>query len=132
MTRKTREEKVLENAESILEKLKKIYNDNDIAITEYANLTKDYKKLVKRFNKIITMNDNSGKGLLLNAEKLKDNVDYTIQLAKKKILNNVTEQRRVKDILTKQTESDQNTIKKLKKELQSMKEYVFELKSKIK
>ena len=131
MARKTREDKVIEHAEVIIDDLEKLYNHDGRAVVEYTSLVKEYKKLVKRSNKIMNMNDNSGKDLLQNTEKLKDNVEYTIKLAKKKILYNIEEHRKTKDILAHHAESDQNTIRRLKKDLKDIREYAHQLECKL-
>ena len=131
MLRKTREEKVIEHTEETIDDLEKLYNHDGRAVIEYSYLTKEYKKLVKRSSKIISMNDNSGKDMLHHTEKLKDNVDYTIKLAKKKIMYNIEEHRKTKNILASHAETDQNTIRRLRKELKTLREYAHQLEGKL-
>ena len=127
MARKTREEKTIEHANLTLEDFHKLYNDNGRAVIEYEKLLKEYKKLNTRFSKTIHMNDKVGRSVINNNEQLKENVDYTVKTARKRILYNIEEHRKTKKTLANHSKQDKETIQRLKKELKDIREYVHQL-----
>jgi len=118
MARKTKEEKILEHGESVVEDFKTLYDNEARAVVEYNKLLQEYQKLNKRFNKIISINDAVSKDVIVNNESLKDSVDYTIKTAREKLLSNVAEHRKTKEILSKNIQNDKEKDKSLKKELE--------------
>jgi|GEM_PF-2532641 len=118
MARKSKEEKIMEHGESVIEDFQTLYDKEARAVIEYNNLLKEYQKLNKRFNKIISINDAVSKDVIVNNESLKDSVDYTIKTAREKLLSNVAEHRKTKEILAKSVENDKQKDKTLKKELE--------------
>jgi len=127
MARQSREEKTIDHAEVVVEDLKKLYNIDGLAYIEYNHLLNEYKKISKRFNKTLTMNDAVGKSVIIDNEQLKENVDYTVQTARKKILYNIEEHRKTKETLAKHSQTDKEIINKLKKELKELRNYTQKL-----
>jgi uncharacterized transporter YbjL len=120
MARKTREEKTIENAKAIID-------SNSVDIQEYQNLLKEYQKLNKRFNKMIHMNDAVGKSIIVNNDKLKEDVDFTIKTAKEKILHNVSEHRKTKESIEGLKLEYESIIKSLQKEIENLKKSSIKL-----
>lgn len=127
MPRKTREEKVILHAKETMEDLEKLYNHDGRAVVEYHYLINEYKKLAKRSNRIIDLSDSVGKDMLKHTEKLKENVDYTVKIAKKKILYNIEEHRKTKETLARHSQTDKEIINSLKRELRDLREYARKL-----
>ncbi len=125
--RKSREEKTIEHAEVVVGDLANLYNTDAIAYIEYTNLLNEYKKVTKRFNKTISMSDTVGKNVIEDNEQLKDNVNYTIKLAKTKIMYNIEEHRKTKEILSKHSQTDKDVINSLKIELRDLRKYSHKL-----
>lgn len=99
MARLTREEKMLSHGLLALDDLKALYNEDGRAVKEYLKLYDEYKKLNKRYSKTIQMSDSVGKSVILDNAKLQENVDYTIQAAREKLIHNIGEHRKTKDLL---------------------------------
>ena len=97
MDRKTKEEKIVEHGEKVVEDFQDLYDKEARAVTEYNKLLDEYRRLNKRFNKIISMNDAVSKDVIVNNDNLKDSVDYTIKAAREKLLSNVAEHRKTKE-----------------------------------
>jgi len=127
MARKSREEKTIDHGEIVVDDLKKLYTENSTAFIEYEKLFKEYKKISKRFNKTLNISDTVGKGVLDDNEKLQDNLEYTIEKARDKILYNIEEHRKTKEVLAKATESERETINRLKRELRDLRQYTVKL-----
>jgi len=115
--RKSKEKKVIEHSELVINDLQSKYQSDDKELLEYNKLSQEYKKLNKRFNKILQMTDNIGKNIIVNNDNLKDSVDYTIKTAREKIINNLEDHRKTKDILAKTVENEKQKDDILKKEL---------------
>jgi len=115
--RKSKEEKVIEHSVIVINDLQSKYKDDDKELFEYKKLMQEYKKLNKRFNKILQMTDNIGKNIIVNNDNLKDSVDYTIKTAREKIINNLEDHRKTKDILAKTVFNEKQKDEILKKEL---------------
>ena len=126
-TRKSREDKTIDHAEIVVGDLANIYNTDSIAYTEYANLLNEYKKVTKRFSKTLSMNDSVGKHVIEDNEQLKENVNYTIKKAKDKILYNIEEHRKTKEVLSKHSETDKELINSLRRELKDLRKYTHKL-----
>lgn len=126
-TRKSREEKTIDHAEIIVGDLAKLYNTDAIAYIEYSNLLNEYKKVTKRFSKTLSMSDNVGKHVIEDNEQLKENVSYTIKKAKDKILYNIEEHRKTKEVLSKHSQTDKDLINSLKRELKDLRKYTHKL-----
>ena len=78
--RKSKEEKVIEYSSLILKDLNLKYTNDDKELLEYEKLRQEYKKLNKRFNKILQMTDNIGKNIIVNNDNLKDSVDILLHI----------------------------------------------------
>lgn len=99
MSRKSKEERIIEDGEYILKELHKVYLEG-IGIDEYYKLLKEYKKLYRRYEKTIKLSDNMGNEIMEQNDSLNDNLQYTIKTARSKLLENVAEHRKTKDAYT--------------------------------
>ncbi|MGB5866491.1 MAG: hypothetical protein WBG69_01345 [Arcobacteraceae bacterium] len=127
MARESREEKTIKHAEIVVKDLAKLYNSEGIAYVEYKNLFNEYSRVTKRFNKTISMNDSVGKNVIKDNEQLKENVTYTIKKAKDKILYNIAEHKKTKEVLMHHAESYTEVINRLKRELRDLRQYTHKL-----
>jgi hypothetical protein len=127
---KTKEDKIIEKSQNILEDISKLHTSDNRIVVEYAKLFDEYKKLSKRFNKTMKMNDSNDLHILKNTESLKDTVDYTIKKAREKILNNASEQRKTKDFYSEKIAESNETIKQLQKKLDIAHQRINELETK--
>ena len=127
--RKSKEEKIIEQAEVVFEDFQEKYNNEDKEVIEYSKLLHEYKKLNKRFNKILQMTDNMGKNMIVNNENLKSSVDYTIKTAREKIITNLADHRKTKNILAKTMLDKKYKDETLKKELVQAYKKINELKN---
>jgi len=94
---KSREEKIIEHGDDILSELEKVYKEG-IGIDEYNKLLKEYKKLFRRYNKTIKLGDSMGSFVMGKNELLHDNLQYTISKARTKLMDNVVEHRKTKEV----------------------------------
>jgi GGDEF domain-containing protein len=127
MKRKTREEKQIEHSESVLDDLNTLYNHDGRAVVEYQHLIDEYKRLYHRYCKTMHMSDSVGKDVMVNNEQLKNNIQYTVEKAKKKILYNISEHKKTKEDLVKFAQKDKDLIIALKQEIKSQKKYIEKL-----
>lgn len=95
--KKTKEELVIERGTNTL---KEFYKEvkKDFAIEEFMNLLKEYKKLVKRYAKTIKTADSMGNVVMKKNDSLNDSIQYTIHQARNKILQNIEEHRKTKEL----------------------------------
>ncbi len=127
---KTKEDKIIEKSASALEDLNKLYNHDGRAVIEYTKLFDEYKKLLKRFNKTIKMNDSNGMSIMKTTESLKDTVDYTIKKAREKLFYNVGEHRKTKEFYAHKIDETNKIIKQLQNELDSAHQKIAALETK--
>jgi len=130
MIRKSREEKTMEHGDIIVEDLKILYTTDSEAYKEYKKLLNEYKKVTKRFSKTVSMSDSVGKHVIMKNETLKENVTYTVQKAREKILYNIEEHRKTKKVLAKYSDTGKNNIATLENEIRDLKKYIVQLESK--
>lgn len=90
---------------------------NQEFIDEYTNLLEEYKKLSRRFNKTMKMNDIHGMSVLKEGEAFQEKATTTVKLAKEKILSNITEQRKTRELYESKLEQSNEMIKQLQKQL---------------
>ena len=92
-----KEEKVIKNSEKILKEAE----EKQIVISNFAydNLLGEYKKLYKRYNKVIKIADAVGNEIMHNNDHLQENLNYTIKLAREKLLHTIAEHRKTKDTI---------------------------------
>ena len=131
MARQTREEKTIEHGELIVEDLKRLYTTDSEAYKEYKKLFEEYKKISKRFSKTLTMNDAVGKNVIIDNEQLKENVTYTVKKARDKILYNIEEHRKTKEVLAKHSQTDKEVINTLRVEILDLKKNISNLESQL-
>lgn len=106
-----KEEKVIKNSEKILKEAE----EKQIIISNFAydNLLGEYKKLYKRYNKVIKIADSVGNEIMHNNDHLQENLDYTIKIAREKLLHTIAEHRKTKDTIQEYLEK----IKELENEI---------------
>lgn len=106
-----KEEKVIKNSEKILKEAE----EKQIVISNFAydNLLGEYKKLYKRYNKVIKIADSVGNEIMHNNDHLQENLDYTIKIAREKLLHTIAEHRKTKDTIQEYLEK----IKELENEI---------------
>ena len=92
-----KEEKVIKNSEKILKEAE----EKQIVISNFAydNLLGEYKKLYKRYNKVIKIADAVSNEIIHNNEHLQENLNYTIKIAREKLLHTIAEHRKTKDTI---------------------------------
>ena len=95
--RKVKEEKVIEHSDGIMKELHKVYKEG-IGVDEYSKLLTEYKKLYKRYHKTIKLGDTMGNQVMDKNELLQDNLQYTISKARDKLMDNVVEHRKTKEV----------------------------------
>ena len=115
--RKSKEEKTIDYSSEVLKDLTTLYDEDGRAVIEYRKLLDSYVKLSKRFDKTIHLNDTIGKSVIVNNENLKDTVSYTIETAREKLLYNVSEHRKTKEVLAKTLQSEKNSSKSVRSQL---------------
>lgn len=98
--RKSKEERIIEHGDYMLTELHRVYEEG-IGIDEYYKLLKEYKKLHRRYEKMIKLSDNMGGGIMEKNDTLSDNLQYTIKTARTKLMDNVTEHRKTKETSSK-------------------------------
>jgi len=131
MKRKTREEKTIEHSEIIIEDLATLYSFESEAYKEYVKLFEEYKKVTKRFSKTLSMNDSIGRDVIMDNESLKQSVTYTVKKAREKIIYNIEEHRKTKEVLAKYSDTDKNNIAALQEEVSDLKKHISQLENKI-
>ena len=106
-----KEEKVIKNSEKILKEAE----EKQIVISNFAydNLLGEYKKLYKRYNKVIKIADAVGNEIMHNNDNLQENLNYTIKIAREKLLHTIAEHRKTKDTIQEYLEK----IKELETEI---------------
>ena len=92
-----KEEKVIKNSEKILKEAE----EKQIVISNFAydNLLGEYKKLYKRYNKVIKIADAVSNEIIHNNDHLQENLNYTIKIAREKLLYTIAEHRKTKDTI---------------------------------
>jgi len=131
MGRKSREERTIEHGDIIVKDLEILYTQDSEAYKEYKKLLQEYKKVTKRFSKTLSMNDNIGKDVIRSNESLKENVTYTVQKAREKIIYNIEEHRKTKEALAKYSDLDKNNMSALQDEISDLKQYISQLENKV-
>ncbi|MEA3497962.1 MAG: diguanylate cyclase [Campylobacterota bacterium] len=115
MARKSREEIVLKKTEGIISKLHE-QDINNIELEEYEKLYIEYRKLTKRYNKIVKMNDSMQSKIMKDNDSLSEDKVNIIKLSKKKIMSNIAENRKIK-------EEHSKTLSNLTTEINSIKNH---------
>lgn len=96
--RKTKEEKIVDHVNEVLENSKNATIDQETLLKEYEDLFGHYKKLVRRYSKTIKQSDLMGTSVMQQNESLNDSIQYTINKARNKIMENIQEHRKTKEI----------------------------------
>lgn len=110
MARKSREEKVLLKAETLIENTKDL-DENNLSLLAYEELFIEYRKLSKRYNKSIKLNDSMGSQIMKFNDILEENNKNIIKVSREKILSTATEKRNMQEEFAKKIEAleDENT-----------------------
>ncbi len=108
MSEQTREEKVMAYSDAMLDSFKSTVVNSDDIILEYEKLLNNYTKLLKRYKKIVRLGD------AFNIHLLKDNENKQ-QIARTKIMDNISEQRILKQELSSSKLDDKKQIEQLTK-----------------
>jgi hypothetical protein len=106
-----KEDKIIKNSENILNEAKNKTDKN--LIPEYESLLGEYKKLFKRYHKVMKIADAVSNEIIHNNDNLQDNLNYTIKIAREKLLHTIAEHRKTKDELHQHIEK----IKELENEI---------------
>lgn len=101
--RESKEDKLIKHGSEVIKELYKVY-DEGIATDEYSKLLKEYKRLYKRYEKTIKLSDSMGNGIMEQNDSLSDSLQYTIKTARSKLMDNVTEHRKTKEVSSKYLE----------------------------
>lgn len=94
--KKTNEEKNIEHFKKTIDEFKSNF-EKDFAISEYIVLFEEYKKLVRRYSKTIKQADSMSSKVMKSNESLNDSIQYTINKARAKIMQNIEENRKTKE-----------------------------------
>ena len=130
MIKKIKEEKVIENCTSIIESLCENKLENRLE-NEYVSLAREYEKLLKRYYKIIKINDIMDDNIISDNENLKEDKHKIIKLSKTKILDGITSKRELKEKFHQTSQVDKDTILKLQKEIESYKKSTVNVSEKL-
>ena len=90
MIHETKEDKIIATSKSVLSAFQTDTADKDLIAIEYDTLLKNYIKINKQLKRMMKLGDSSSKN---SREKNKK----TVSLARSKILNGITEQRKIKE-----------------------------------
>ena len=96
--RTRKEDQIILKGEQMLIELNNIYFEG-IAINSYKKLLIEYKKLYKRYEKTIKVSDNIENSIMQKNDSLNNNLEYTIKIARNKLLQNIKEHRKTKEVL---------------------------------
>ncbi len=124
MDEESREDIIIDNANSILEKIENNDSDNEIIISEYKNLLKSYNKLNKKYKKIVKIGDSYSSQVMTKNNDLQT-------FTRKKVLENVTSQREIKEEYTKELIKSKETIKSLNSKLEEVSAKYYESQKKL-
>ena len=94
--KKSKEEKVIDKSAVVLEELNSVYHEG-LGVQEYRALLTDYKKLYKRFQKVMKVSDSIGTVIMNRNEMLSNNLQYTIKKARTKLMSNISNHRKTKE-----------------------------------
>jgi len=111
MPGKTKEEKIIEDAQLILKEITSESIHTVRVEIEYEKLLNNYLKLNKQFNRILKLGDSS-----LNSSRKQNK--KTINIAREKIIGSMAEQRKLKSQLLIGNPADKKQIKNLSKLLE--------------
>jgi len=112
MSEQTREEKVMLYSDEVLDNIKKNVLSKEDFFIEYDKLLNSYTKLLKRYKKIVKLSD------AFNNSLVNDNKEIS-QKARAKIMNNASDQRKLKEKMAISMLSDKKQIEYLSKSLES-------------
>lgn len=106
-----KEDKIIKSSENILNEAKT--KTDKTLVPEYEILLTEYKKLFKRYTKVMKIADAVSNEIIHNNDSLQDNLNYTIKIAREKLLHTIAEHRKTKDELNQHVEK----IKELENEI---------------
>jgi len=117
--KQTKEEKVTKHSDAILETLCK--NQEDQLSSEYKQLANEYKKLFKRYTRHSKISDLMDKTVISEKNSLEDDKKNIIKISKTKIMDSISNQRKLKDQHLQESSNNKQLIYKLQKELDQYK-----------
>ena len=112
MSEQTREEKVMLYSDEVLDNIKKDVLSKEDFFIEYDKLLNSYTKLLKRYKKVVKLGD------AFNNCLVNDNKDIS-KKARTKIMDNASEQRKLKEKMAISMLSDKKQIEHLNKSLEA-------------
>jgi len=121
MSKQIKEDKIIEDAVTILNNFRNTLSD-DVSL-EYEKLLTNYTRLVKRYKKVIKQGD------AFNTHLVKSN-ESSQKIARTKIMSNISEQRKVKEKLSLDSMNDKKRIKQLLELYQISQEELIKLQKK--
>jgi GGDEF domain-containing protein len=123
----SKNDKILSHSVEVIDTICRNSKDNILA-KEYEKLSAQYKKLLNRSNRMIKINDKMSLSVINDNETLKEDKNNIIEFSKKKILNNISSQRKIKENHSEKTleyidkiEQLNINIKEYKKDLEKTK-----------
>ena len=114
MIKQTKEDKVLQNSNNIIETFS---SDKTPLELEYIEISKQYRKLLNRYNKIVKINDIMEKNVLNKNISLEDDKNTILKKSKTKILDTISSNRKLKEEHLEITSKDKQKIIELQKKL---------------
>jgi hypothetical protein len=94
--RHSKEQRVINHSQTILEKLEKVSSNGSVTV-EYKKLFEEYKKLNRRYEKTMKQADSMGNSVMQKKDSLSDNLSHTIKVAREKLMDNIVEHRKTKE-----------------------------------
>lgn len=94
---RSKEDKIIEHGKTILKELQEVYIDG-IGVNEYEKLLNEYIKICRRYTKTIKHSDSMSNYVMNENGILNENLKYTINKARDKLMNNVVEHRKTKEV----------------------------------
>ncbi len=116
MKKESKDEKALTHSLKIIDTIC-IESNDDILVDEYKKLSAQYKKLLNRSNRIVKISDSMQSSITNDNESLKEDKDKIIKFSKKKIFDNISSKREIKEQHTEQVLDYTNIINNSKQKI---------------
>lgn len=128
MNRKTREDKVLEKTEKLIEEQKQL-NVETVPLESYEDLYVEYRRLTKRYKKTLKINDSMSSQIIRQNEDLEEDNKKIIKVSREKILSTVAEKRDLQQKMSEKISDQNRNMLNLKKEIKNYQNYEMLTKS---